>query len=215
MPQIQALLFDMDGVVIDSEPIHEEAQRIIFREHDLPVPESVFPSFKGMTEVKVFERIVSEFGSERHNVAALVEAKETTFRSLLSDLELVPGVLDMIRRSRDRYRMALTTSSARSNQRFAFEKFDLDPYFEVVVTAEDIEHPKPHPQPYQTTADRMGLDPSVCLVLEDSLHGVRSAQRAGCRVAGITTSFSAKELSEAGAHLTFDTYDELEERLES
>lgn len=213
MSTIEALLFDMDGVVIDSEPIHEEAQRIIFREHDLMVPESEFPSFKGMTEQKVFERIVAEFGSDRHDVETLVIAKEDAYRRLLVTLELVPGVLDFIGRVRDDYRLALTTSSVRANQLFAFEKFGLDAYFEVVVTAEDIEYPKPHPQPYLTTAKRLGLPSSACLVLEDSLHGVRSAQLAGCQVVGLTTSFAAESLLEAGADFCADTFAELAERL--
>lgn len=213
MSRIEALLFDMDGVVIDSEPIHEEAQRIIFRKHDLAVPESEYQSFKGMTERKVFERIVSEFGTDRHDVELLVVAKEETFRSLLVDLELIPGALDFIRGAKDRYRLALTTSSARVNQEFAFEKFGLGSYFDVVVTAEDIEYPKPHPQPYSATSERLGLPPDACLVIEDSVHGVRSARGAGCMVAGMTTSFDASQLEEAGAHFTIDTYRELSERL--
>lgn len=213
LPDIQALLFDMDGVVIDSEPIHEEAQRLIFREYGLPVPESEFAGFKGMTERKVFERIVAEFGTDRHDVEALVAAKEDTFRRLLVDLRLIPGALDFIRRVVPHYRLALTTSSARIHQRFAFDRFELESYFEVVVTAEDIEHPKPHPQPYLTTAARLGLSPHDCLVIEDSVHGVRSARRAGCRVAGMTTSFPAARLAEAGAHFTIDTYADLSTRL--
>jgi HAD superfamily hydrolase (TIGR01509 family) len=211
--RIEALLFDMDGVVIDSEPIHEEAQRIIFSEHGLAVPEALYPSFKGMTEQKVFEQIVSEYGSAHHDAATLVLAKEETYRRLLVDLQLVPGVLDFLELAQSRFRMALTTSSVRENQRIAFERFDLDGYFEVVVAAEDIEHPKPHPQPYLTTADKLGVPPKACLVLEDSLHGVRSAKRAGCRIAGMTTSFEAAALKHAGADVTVDSFGELAERL--
>ena len=213
MPEIQAILLDMDGVVIDSEPIHEEAQRIVFREHSLPVPESVFSSFKGMTERKVFERIMTDYGTDDHDIEVLIDAKETTFRSLLVDLAPIPGALGFIERASKRYRLALTTSSARINQEIAFKKFGLAPYFEAVVTAEDIVHPKPHPQPYLTTAERLGVDPEVCLVVEDSLHGVRSARSAGCRVAGMTTSFDADSLMEAGANYTVDGYGDLAEHV--
>lgn len=212
--RIEALLFDMDGVVIDSEPIHEEAQRIIFREYGLAVPEALYPSFKGMTEQKVFEQIVSEYGSSHHDPATLVLAKEETYRRLLVDLQLVPGVLDFLELVQSRFRMALTTSSVRENQRIAFERFDLERYFEVVVAAEDIEHPKPHPQPYLTTAEKLGVPPEACLVLEDSLHGVRSGKRAGCSVVGVTTSFEAAALKRAGADVTVASFDELAERLD-
>lgn len=213
MRDITAILLDMDGIVIDSEPIHEEAQRIVFRKHALPVPESEFASFKGMTERKVFERIMEKYGTDVHDIEVLIDAKETTFRSLLTDLQPIPGALDFIRRASKTYRLALTTSSARINQEIAFRKFDLAPFFDAVVTAEDIVHPKPHPQPYVTTAERLGLDPRHCLVVEDSVHGVRSAQRAGCRVAGMTTSFGSDLLLEAGADFVIDTYSELAERV--
>lgn len=201
----------MDGVVIDSEPIHEEAQRIVFREHELAVPESEFPAFKGMTERKVFERIMEKYGTDVHDIEVLIDAKETTFRALLADLEPIPGALDFIRRASRSFRLALTTSSARINQEIAFRKFELAPYFEAVVTAEDIVYPKPHPQPYLTTAGRLGIDPRHCLVVEDSIHGVRSARAAGCQVAGMTTSFDRDRLLEAGADFVVDTYDELAE----
>lgn len=199
----------MDGVVIDSEPIHEEAQRIVFRDYDLAVPESEFPSFKGMTERMVFERVIQKYGVDHHEVDALVEAKEKTYRALLVDLQLIPGALDFIREASSQYRLALTTSSIRLNQEIAFRKFKLEPFFEAIVTAEDIVFPKPHPQPYLTTAERLAIEPNACLVVEDSLHGVRSALDAGCHVAGITTSFRADELAATGAHLVVDSFAEL------
>ncbi len=214
MPTFEALLLDMDGVVIDSEPLHEEAQRIIFREFKFDVPESVFPSFKGMRETEVFERIVSDHANGRGDVDGLVAAKERAYRELLTDLTLVPGSLTFIRNACQTYRLALTTSSVRLDQEIVFKKFELARYFEVIVTAEDVDEPKPHPQPYLRTAERLSLDPSSCLVVEDSINGVRSAVDAGCTVAGLTTSFGADELIRAGADFTIDGFDELALRLD-
>jgi HAD superfamily hydrolase (TIGR01509 family) len=213
MQRIKAVLLDMDGVVIDSEPLHEEAQRIIFREFDLPVPEIMLPSFKGLTEKHVFEKIVAEFGDGGRSVDELIEAKEQAYRALLKDLQMIPGALSFIERAHRVFRLALTTSSIRQDQRIAFDRFDLDPFFDAVVTAEDIDRPKPHPEPYLVTAGKLGLDPAVCLVVEDSLNGVRSGVAAGCFVVGMTTSFGADKLSSAGAHLIVDTFDELSAHL--
>ena len=212
-PPFAAIVFDMDGVVIDSEPIHDQSHRIIFGLHDLPVPAEAYPSFKGIPERKLFERVVSEFGSDEHDVDTLTVSKEETFLSLMPDMRPIPGALDFIRLAKSQTRLALTTSATSRYQRFAFDRFDLDRFFEVVVTAEDIHRHKPDPEPYQETAKRLGLAPEMCLVIEDSVNGVRSAQRAGCHVAGITTSFSAGELKEAGAHIVVDTFEELAERL--
>lgn len=209
MPLYEALLLDMDGVVIDSEPLHDQAQRIIFRAFDLDVPESAFDSFRGMRETEVFEKIVRDFADGRGDVGDLVAAKERVYRGLLDGLTLVPGALTFITNARARYRLALTTSSVRLDQQMAFEKFGLGPHFEAVVTAEDIVMPKPHPQPYLKTAEKLGLEPSACLVIEDSINGVRSAARAGCTVVGMTTSFDAEELLQAGAAYAVDSFDEL------
>jgi len=212
-PPFAAIVFDMDGVVIDSEPIHDRSHRIIFGLHDLPVPAEAYPSFKGIPERKLFERVVSEFGSDEHDVDTLTVSKEETFLSLMPDMRLISGVLDFIRRAKGQRRLALTTSATSRYQRFAFDRFDLDDFFEVVVTAEDIRRHKPDPEPYLETTKRLGLATEACLVIEDSVNGVRSAHRAGCHVAGITTSFAAGELEEAGAHIVVDTFGELAEWL--
>ena len=209
MQDLQAVIFDLDGVIIDSEPIHDEAHRIVFRTHDLPVPETIFPSFKGITERKVFERVVSEFGTDTHDADALMAAKERVMTHLIDRMQPIPGALQFLHQTKRYYRVALTTSSTRFWLRDAFGRFGLDAFFEVIVTSEDVEHPKPHPQPYTTTTQRMGLDPSKCLVIEDSLHGVSSARAAGCHVAGMTTSFTSDLLEENGAHLTVDSFGEL------
>ena len=215
MLNVTAILFDMDGIVIDSEPIHEQAQRAVFREFGLEVPDSILPSFKGMTEHDIFTRLVLDYGRDytTDDVPMLVSAKDRIYRELLDGVELIPGVLPFILSARDRFRLALTTSSVRADQQFAFDKFDLGSYFEAVVTAEDILNPKPHPQPYIATAEKLGVDPSDCLVVEDSLNGVMSALGAGCTVAGMTTSFDKMKLEDAGAHFTVDTFEELAKRL--
>lgn len=213
VPNFEALLIDMDGVVIDSEPIHDAAQRIVFREFNLDVPESTFPAFRGMREKEIYEQIVRDYAGGNGDVDGMVAAKERTYRALLKDLNLIPGASNFLANAGQSYRLALTTSSALVDQQIAFERFDLAAYFEVIVTAEDIDRPKPHPQPYLVTAAKLGVAPSVCLVIEDSVNGVRSAVRAGCTVAGMTTSFDSDALTRAGAHFTVKSYDELADRL--
>ena len=203
----------MDGVVIDSEPLHEKAQRTVFTRYGLAVPEDVLPSFKGMVETDVFARIVREFAAAPMDPALLVEAKNAAYRALIAEVELVPGFLSFLHGVRECYAVALTTSSIRADQARAFTKFDLDAYFDVVVTAEDITRPKPDPEPYVVTASRLGLTPGTCLVVEDSINGVRAAAGAGCVVAGLTTSFDAPDLLAAGAHVAVRSFAELAERI--
>lgn len=213
LQDVRAILFDMDGVLIDSEPIHEKAQRLVFDRYGLTVPDTAYASFKGMVEREVFHRVVREFAHTPMDPMPLLQAKNEAYRDLVDELMLMPGVLPFLQSAASRYPTALTTSSVRSDQQRAFAKFDLDAYFDVIVTAEDITRPKPDPEPYVITAAKLGVPPEACLVIEDSVHGVRSAVGAGCIVAGLTTSFSGPVLRSAGAHLTFDRFEELAEQL--
>ena len=205
-----AVIFDMDGVLIDSEPLHERAQTIVFAENDLEVPERLFGEFKGQREEDVFRYVVSEFGRDGLDPAELVRRKHETYRELMTELRPIDGSIPFVRLLQERgLRLALTTSAIRRDQEFALEMLGMQSMFEVVVTSDDVIRPKPDPEPYRITVERLNLDAGDCLVIEDSLNGVRSAVGAGCKVAGITTSFGREALVDAGAHVVVDSFEEL------
>ena len=118
----QVIIFDMDGVIIDSEPLHEKAQRIVFDRHGIQVPVSVHADFKGQTEEDVFNYIVREYGNGSHDPAVLVQEKHTVYAGLSDEMAAVDGALDFIEFLRtEGYRLALTTSAIRANQQQAFD----------------------------------------------------------------------------------------------
>ncbi len=214
MTDLKAILFDLDGVIIDSEALHEEAGRMAMSRYALDAASLDFDAFKGKTEQDVFEYVVEANEANHVSVADLIALKQRLYGDLLDRLQPVSGALAFIERlARVGVALGLTTSSLPENQQRAFDKFDLYRYFDTVVTAADVTHAKPHPEPYLTTAQRLGVAPARCLVIEDSTHGVRSARRAGCRVAGLTTSFGKEALAEAGAEVVVDRYDELARHL--
>ena len=214
MINYQAIIFDMDGVIIDSEPLHEKAQRIVFSQYQLTVPSTVFSAFKGKTEADVFGHVVERYADNRVDAAELIALKHAVYSSLMDELHLFDGARPFIERLAERgIPLGLTTSATRRDQQRTFALFELDPYFNVVVTADDVTNPKPDPEPYLTTARRLDVAPDSCLVIEDSTHGVTAARRAGCTVMGLATSFSAERLLQAGAHLAVDGYDALAHHL--
>ncbi len=214
MTNLKAIIFDLDGVIIDSEVLHEEAARMAMSRYALDAASLDFDAFKGKTEQDVFEYVVEANEANHVSVADLIALKQRLYGDLLDRLQPVSGALAFIERlARVGVALGLTTSSLPENQQRAFDKFALHRYFDVVVTAADVTHAKPHPEPYLTTAQRLGVAPARCLVIEDSTHGVRSARRAGCRVAGLTTSFGKEALAEAGAEVVVDRYDELARHL--
>ena len=196
---LRALCFDLDGIIIDSEPLHERAIQLTSQHlggRELTPAEIL--SIKGTIE----------------ELELVIAYRNGIFAGLFDEIGLIPGAREFIETARARgLRLALTTSALASNQRRAFAKFGLAPFFEVVVTGEDITRGKPDPEPYLLTAARLGVDPAESLVIEDSLNGVRSGKAAGCRVAALTTSFPAKNLRDVGADDVLDTYPELTRRL--
>lgn len=210
MTDLKAIIFDLDGVIIDSEALHEEAGRMAMSRYALDATSLDFDAFKGKTEQDVFEYVVEANDVNHVSVADLIALKQRLYGDLLDRLLPVQGALAFIERlAQAGFALGLTTSSLPENQQRAFDKFDLHRYFDTVVTAADVTHAKPHPEPYLTTAQRLGVAPAHCLVVEDSTHGVRSARRAGCRVAGLTTTFGKEALAEAGAEVVVDGFDEL------
>ena len=210
LARLEAVALDMDGVLIDSEPLHEESLDILFHELGISVPMSVINGFKGKTETEVFLDVIGRFGLEEIDPFDLIRRKHDIFGNLIHKLRLVPGVVDFVAFARrSGWTVALTTSAQKASQTRAFDRFRLGGLFAVIVTAEDVSLSKPDPQPYTITAERLKVDPEKCLVVEDSVNGVLSAARAGCTVAGITTTFPAEALSGAGAHLVVESFEEL------
>jgi len=210
----QALIFDLDGVIVDTEPLHARAKLLAFERFGIRVPAGFFDEFTGRSDRDVAEQAVRRHGDGSAAPDAVVAAKHAIFAELRGEMTAVPGALDFLRRARERYaQLALTTSATRENKAFAFRRFDLGPFFDVVVTAEDLRRTKPDPEPYRLTVERLGLAPSGCLVIEDSLNGIRSAKAAGCAAAGITTSFPESELARAAPDWVVAGFDALAELL--
>ncbi|HWI63983.1 MAG TPA: HAD family phosphatase [Symbiobacteriaceae bacterium] len=198
--QIKALIFDMDGVIIDTEPLHKEAKRAAFETFGITVPESCYLDFRGRTDEDFAENVGREFGLSPEQRREFLQRKHSCYASLKSRILPVEGALGFLRLVRPHFaKMAVTTSATPPDQQFAFSLLGLDSFFDVVINASDITKTKPHPEPYLTTVARLGYPAEACLVIEDSKNGILSAKAAGCPVAAITTSFSRDELLETAA----------------
>ncbi|MFA6603396.1 MAG: HAD family phosphatase [Patescibacteria group bacterium] len=215
MRELQALIFDLDGVITDTEPLHAEAEHLACLDFGFEVPRSEWHAFKGLTDAAIFRKAVAEYAGRDIPIADLIERKLVHYFRLTSErLPLVPGVVEFIRLARPKFaKIGLATSSLAPVQRAIFDAYRLHDYFDAVVTAEDVMHGKPHPEPYLLAAKRLKIEPAACLVIEDSDNGIRSALAAGCRAAGITTTFPRERLLELSANPVVDTYPELAQRL--
>ena len=218
MSTIDAIIFDMDGVITDTEPLHVKAELLTCHHYGFDAPESEWNKFKGKKAEDIFGYLLEAYGGGREvPVTDIMAFKTRTYLDLAASegIPAVPGVVEFIRRVRPLFsKIGLATSSNAAIQQAIFDGLDLWPYFDAVVTGDDLDRGKPDPEAYVKASSRIGLPAGRCLVIEDSDNGVRSARAAGCRVIGITTSFPRDYLMACGAYQTVDNYPELLARLD-
>jgi HAD superfamily hydrolase (TIGR01509 family) len=210
MTDLQAILFDLDGVIVDSEPLHEQAIQRTSIHLGRALTDEEIASFKGAVEEVGAAKLLEYNPAAIWSIPDVLEYRNNLYKELFDQMTLIPGAREFIQKAHEKgLKLGLTTSALLENQQRAFEMFDLWPFFSTIVTGQDIVHGKPHPEPYLKTAEKLGVAPANALVIEDSVHGVRSGKAAGCRVAAITTSFPRERLLEVEADYVVDSYAEL------
>lgn len=202
MPQIQGVLFDMDGVLYESEPFLVDAAIAMFRERGVTVAKDDFTPFFGMGEDHLLGGVAQKHGVRNLPIATAKQRTYTLFFDLIHGvIPPTPGVHDFLRRCvQKRLRTALATSGDRVKANFGLAEIGLsESSFGATVTGSDVTRKKPDPAIFQLAADRLGLDPAHCLVVEDAIAGVQAAKAAGARCLAITTNNPASKLRDAGA----------------
>jgi HAD superfamily hydrolase (TIGR01509 family) len=214
IPKAKGILFDLDGVLIDSEPLHEFTLLELSNRFGRRFGQDELLQFKGLPETSVARAIQRSFPDLTLTMDEIIRLRLELLRSNFHRVQMIEGALEFVQRAKSAgFRLGLTTSAARSMQRLACETFALTAYFDTVITGEDIERGKPDPQPYERTAAHLALRPDECIVVEDAGNGVKSGKAAGCFVVAITTSFTTQALKLAGADLVVSAFAALEAHL--
>jgi beta-phosphoglucomutase family hydrolase len=191
---VQALLFDLDGTLIDSMPHHGKAWERWHAEHRLPFDhDRFFIETAGRTNSEVISQILPDASPE--DIAALGEEKERFYREAASrSLELIHGFEAFRREARARgLKLAICTAAPPENIAIANARFGLDKLVDTTVSPADGLRGKPHPDIFLEAARRLGIAPEACIVFEDAPLGVEAARRAGMRAVALTTSLQAAE----------------------
>ncbi|CAN5532873.1 HAD family hydrolase [soil metagenome] len=192
-----AVIFDMDGVIIDSNPHHKISLRQFCERYGYRLSdEELINKIYGRTNK---EWIATLF--ERQLTAAQLrdygEEKEKLFRDIYKeDIKALPGLENFLKKlDENKIPKAIGTSAPRSNVDFVLDELALRKYFNVVLDESNVEHGKPNPEIYLKVAARLQFKPELCIVFEDSLSGVAAARAAGCKVVGVTTTHTREELA--------------------
>jgi HAD superfamily hydrolase (TIGR01509 family) len=198
-PLPAGIIFDMDGVLLDSEPFICRAAMLMFAERGLLVKPEDFLPFVGAGENRYIGGV-----AEKYNFPVdITEVKRRTYDIYLDiirgQLQPLPGACEFIAACRSAgKKLALATSADRVKAEGNLREINI-PFatFDAIVTGLDVQQRKPHPEIFLTAAAQLGLKSCDCLVVEDAVNGVQAARAAGCRCLGITTSFSPEALAGA------------------
>jgi len=199
LPMLSAVLFDLDGVVADSHPVHEVAWKALLAEQGLDA-ESLDLSFlyAGHPRREILVHYVGTLDEERFE--HLSSRKDHFYAQAASRLTTKPGIPEALAQLRAAgIRCALVTSAARDRTWDTLTQLHLEGAFDAVVVGGDVEIAKPAPDIFLLAASKLGVAPENCVVVEDSVAGVQAAARAGMRCAGFALPERAEELWQAGA----------------
>ncbi len=193
-----AVVFDWDGVVVDSSAHHERSWEVLASRHGLPLPADHFKRGFG----KKNNVIIPDLGwaTAPDEVGALAHEKETIYRSLVREhgIEPLPGVHALLEALQAAgLPRAIGSSTERANLDLLLDLMNLRPLFDVIVSGEEVEHGKPDPAIFLLAAERLGVSPAECLVIEDALVGLEAARRAGMKVLAVATTNPLDLLQEA------------------
>ena len=218
---IRAVVFDFDGVLANSEPLHFRAFRDVLSELDITLTEAAYyDRYLGFDDVGAFRAIASDAGKELAgaDLARLVKRKAARLEQLEAGMSvLFPGAREAIRRMADHGMLAIASGAIRPEISRVLEREGLSAFFPVVVAAEDTPASKPDPAPYRRAVELLSRAapapflPSECVAVEDSRWGLESARSAGLHTVAVTHSYPAAEL--AGADRLIDHLDQLTPQL--
>ena len=182
---IEAVIFDMDGVLIDSEPIYDRISVELLAEYGVRPPESLFDSLRGLTVENVWSTIATAVGlpEAEHELASECTRRLEQHFATSPDVVPIPGVPELIRDLEEAgVRLAVASSSVRDRVQVILGRLGVLTAFQTIVTGDDVTASKPNPEIFLTAAARLGVAPQACAAVEDSANGMLSARAAGMRV---------------------------------
>ena len=201
---IKAIIFDFDGVIADSEPLHLRAFQKTVETLGLELSATDYYSRYLACDDRTFFRMFLEDNGRRsaeRQIEQLVREKGVRFEETIrNDIEIFPGVVEFLKTIRGRFYIAIGSGALREEINLILKLKGLSEFFDFIIGAEDTENPKPSPEVYLKCLERFRTDydriivAEQCIVFEDSPHGILAAKRAGMKCVGITNSCSSEQL---------------------
>ncbi len=191
LESFEGLVFDLDGTLIDSMPIHNKAWLETLEKHGLISSTQELMFYAGISSVKIVERLNIKHGLNLHP-QEISDEKEAIFKERFEEVQLAQQVLDLAIKYGRTKKVSIVTGGERETVAMVLKKFKMIEHFPVVICAEDTLDGKDTPAPFLLAAQKMGIDPSTCLFFDDGDAGLNGALKAGMQV--LKVDLSAKEI---------------------
>jgi beta-phosphoglucomutase-like phosphatase (HAD superfamily) len=177
-PHVKGLIFDIDGTLIDSMPVHLKSWQTVAKTYGFEYPEALFFKNAGRSTGNIVAMINAEQGHHL-DPEEIIRAKNTAYRKLAVKIEPIQPVLKIVTEYYGKLPMALGTGEYRDIATSNIKAAGLDKYFSIMVCADDVTHPKPNPETFLKCAELMKVAPEACQVFEDGDLGLEAARRCG------------------------------------
>jgi beta-phosphoglucomutase len=206
---LAAILFDLDGTIVNTDPIHYQAWHKMLLRYSIEIDETFYKSrISGRLNPEIVKDILPELSAAAGQEFA--DEKEALFRQLASHLQPLSGFSELIAWTQThQLKRALVTNAPRLNAEFMLEVLDIKETFHQVVLADDCTAGKPDPAPYQVALSKLGIPAEQAIALEDSPSGIRAAVAAGIRTVGIASTHNPQTLRDIGAFMVIPDFTDL------
>lgn len=207
----KCVIFDMDGVIIDSEPIHMECEKEIFRMLGISITVEEHNSMVGTTDLVMWTRLKNAFNLSQP-INELVKLKQTFYieylksRTNLKPVQYIPELISSLHQNK--FILALASSSPHAQIDFILNEFMLRKYFSVIVSGDDVKDGKPNPEIFLKASELTEIPPEHCLVIEDSMNGILAAKNANMRCIAFRNPNSGNQNLE-GAEFEVNSFKDL------
>jgi len=187
----QAIIFDLDGLLIDSETLYRKVTIQMAAGYGKQMPDGLWVKQMGRSPLESLTIFRAELGITSHTAQELVDIRnQMMIEAFRDDLQVMPGALELIQAFHGEIKMAIATGSPRILMDIALEKLGISDYFEYKLPSDEITAGKPDPEIYLKVVQALGCLPEECIVLEDSSNGALSGHRAGCCVIAVPSEYT-------------------------
>jgi HAD superfamily hydrolase (TIGR01509 family) len=189
-----AVLFDLDGVTIDTEPLYTIAEIRLFHDYGVDIPRKDWGLFRGCSEERFFELSIERYGISEDRDIFIKKGRQYVMDEFNKNIPFIPGFKSLIKRIGNSHVTGLVTASPLRSLEWIRDKIGLDNYFQYIISGEETDKNKPHPHPYLKMMSRIDVRPKNTVIIEDSIPGLRSALASGGHVIALKGSVPLEKL---------------------